>query len=136
MILPEEVYEKLTILIDEIGDVDQTLIRAINELYETLYELPTDSDIESLDSEIETSKELRKVIERLEEKISKVRVSGRPQPSSSDIPSETKVPEIEEIQGTEQAVENNDRPGLDGMLENVVVNSGKTEKETKKKDGN
>lgn len=126
-ILPEEVHEKLLMLADELEDINQAVVRGIKELYEKVFEVNEDvASLRRSKERTEGIQEIKHAIERLEEKLGKlgnIEVTKRtiaPQKSRSR---SAKVPEVEEIDEVEASVPE-ERPDLDEMLDDVVVNSG------------
>ncbi len=126
-ILPEDVYEKFLALADEVGDTGQTIIKAIDNLYESVFDLADSSIFPSSTTQIKSTGDLKAAIERLESKLSRVEDSGRFPRSKASFSNLDELPDLGEIQEAEN-VESGERPLLDNMLDDIIVSSDKKEK--------
>lgn len=127
-VLPEEVQEKLCMLADEVGDANQVVIRALNEMFENVFEIPSESSTPSKAEErVGGTEEIKEAIKQLEQKITGIEVHRRSS-SSSRTSGAVNEPEIGEIKESETSAPQ-DRPNLDGMLDDIVVNVKEKEEE-------
>lgn len=134
-ILSEETYEKLLMISDEVGGTNEAVIRAINALYNEIFEVG--SEILTSEKEAKGIREVKDAVNRLEEKISNVSSSQRTPSFKPRKKSKRKMEEIPELEeaGEAQSLGEGERPDLEEMLDNVVVNPS-TEKENRKKEHN
>lgn len=126
-ILPEEVYEKFLALADEVGDASQTIIKAIDNLYEGVFDLADSPTFSPSATQIKSTEDLKAAIERLESKLSRVEGGGRFPRSKASFANLDEIADLGEIQEAEN-VESGERPLLDNMLEDIIVSSDKKEK--------
>lgn len=131
--LSEDTYEKLLMVSDEVGGANKAAIRAINDLYNEVFEV--DTEVVSSEKETKGIKEVKKAVDRLEEKISGMGSSQRAPTFNSTKANKRQIDEVPELEEAEEARSTGEieRPELDEMLDNVVVNPS-TEKENKEKE--
>ncbi len=130
-LLSQDEYEKLLQLADEVGDPDQVVLRAINALYDRMFDLSADlgrsEAIAGSKKDLKEVKELTEALRRLDEKISGMdvaRANTAPPHSSPSVDAD--IPEIKEAEAASTATE---RPELDEMLGNVVITHARSEGE-------